>query len=419
MEKKLKIFDLGFKGRLSPLCESHSFLLRKRLLLLFWALLSITDVTCAQNVLKGDVNEDGIVNISDVTTLVDIILNGSQNTLPLVLSNNEVEMVASENASVTITSGNGNYEVSSSNTEVAGASLQDTVIKIDGCSAGNAVVTVRDLASNNTADIMVTVHRAQIVSTNNVTIYMGGSSTFRILTGNGQYEISRTNPKVIDIEPLGGSYRIKGKAVGTSVITVKNFTIKDSAQINVTVLCPAKKVYLGLPSDNFWADCNIGATSPEGYGEYYAWGETEEKNLYDWSTYAYCDGSYSTCYDLGGHIWQTSYDVAREKWGDGWYMPDASDFEELFNYCTQTITTLNGVKGVRFTGPNGNSIFMPFTGYKLGTECTNAGKVGYAQTGRPYPNRVDEAYRFEYYDSGTTRTTPAQRLYGLPVRPIW
>ena len=94
------------------------------------------------------------------------------------------------------------------------------------------------------------------------------------------------------------------------------------------------------------------------YGGYYAWGETEEKDSYDWSTYTHCDGSSSTCHDLGSDIAGTQYDVAHYRWGGSWVMPTHDQQMELLNNCTYEWTTVNGVNGGRFTSKtNGGSIF--------------------------------------------------------------
>ncbi|MBQ2195316.1 MAG: hypothetical protein II407_00065, partial [Prevotella sp.] len=102
-------------------------------------------------------------------------------------------------------------------------------------------------------------------------------------------------------------------------------------------------VDLGLPSGTKWASFNVGATKPEEYGGYYAWGETEEKERYDWDTYIHCDGASNTCHDLGSDISGTQYDIAHVKWGGNWCMPTYEDFEELNDNCTSEWTTLNGV----------------------------------------------------------------------------
>lgn len=115
---------------------------------------------------------------------------------------------------------------------------------------------------------------------------------------------------------------------------------------------------LGLPSGTKWACCNVGATTPEGYGSYFAWGETEEKEIYDWTTYLHCDGSESTCHDLGSDIAGTEYDVAHVQWGGTWVMPSQDQIKELISKCT-ICTGRNAVGGELFTGPNGGTIFLP------------------------------------------------------------
>ena len=132
-------------------------------------------------------------------------------------------------------------------------------------------------------------------------------------------------------------------------------------------------VDLGLPSGVKWATCNVGATNPWEYGGYYAWGETEEKDCYDWSTYKWCKGSddtmtkYCTSSSYGTvdnkTILEPQDDVAHVRWGGRWRMPTAEEQQELYDECTWERTELNGVYGYTITGPNGNSIFLPVAGY--------------------------------------------------------
>lgn len=123
---------------------------------------------------------------------------------------------------------------------------------------------------------------------------------------------------------------------------------------------------LGLPSGKKWACCNVGATDPIQYGEYFSWGETKQKDTYGYETYAYChgkDGDYSaTSWDfLGNDIGGTQYDAAYVNWGEGWRMPNHDDVKELINNC-EYVPTDNNIKGLVFTGPNKQSIFLP-SGY--------------------------------------------------------
>ena len=134
---------------------------------------------------------------------------------------------------------------------------------------------------------------------------------------------------------------------------------------------------LGLPSGTKWACCNVGASKPEEYGGYYAWGETEEKEYYDWSTYTHCDGTVSTLHNIGDDIAGTEYDVAHVKWGGLWRMPTLNQIKELINNCAPTWTQQNGVNGILVTGQNGNAIFLPAAGYRwydyLGSEGEEVG----------------------------------------------
>ena len=126
----------------------------------------------------------------------------------------------------------------------------------------------------------------------------------------------------------------------------------------------ADVVDLGLPSGTKWASWNVGASAPEEFGGYYAWGETEVKNKYDWGTYLHCDGTEESCHNIGQNIAGTNYDVAHVKWGGSWCMPSFDQFYELELLCSITSTIQNGVFGSLLIGPNGASIFLPYNGYR-------------------------------------------------------
>lgn len=129
---------------------------------------------------------------------------------------------------------------------------------------------------------------------------------------------------------------------------------------------------LGLPSGTKWACCNVGATTPEGYGGHYAWGETSEKDDYDYGTYKWCNGSeYSFtkyCKDSsygsvdGKTVLDLSDDVARVRMGSPWRMPTFEQIKELTDNCTRTWTQRNGVNGYLVTGKNGGQVFLPAAG---------------------------------------------------------
>ena len=189
-------------------------------------------------------------------------------------------------------------------------------------------------------------------------------------------------------------------------------------------------VDLGLPSGTLWATCNVGANSPEEYGDYFAWGETEPKNDYSWSTYKYCKGSkntmtkYCTSSEYGTVDNKTELeaadDAATANWGSDWQMPSEKQIVELFNShnTTTTWTTMNGVDGRKITSKsNGNSIFLPAAGYRYDTSLINAGSSGYYWSRSLYTSNSSDAY-YLYFYSTVIRTNYYYRYYGQSVRPV-
>lgn len=172
---------------------------------------------------------------------------------------------------------------------------------------------------------------------------------------------------------------------------------------------------LGLPSGTLWASCNVGATKPEDFGGYFAWGETVEKSSYYASNYLLCDGTEETCHDLGGSICGSQYDVATARWGDLWQMPSSEQVQELFDNCSQSWTQLNGVNGIELTGPNGSSIFLPAAGEHY--ESTSEGENEYGDyfSGTQYSD-LHYAYGFSFgYDGWGYE----KRWNGHSVRPVY
>lgn len=132
-------------------------------------------------------------------------------------------------------------------------------------------------------------------------------------------------------------------------------------------------VDLGLPSGNLWATCNLGASSPEAYGDYYAWGEVEPKQEYTYPNHKwYKEGAPSQGFtkynnEDGKLTLEDEDDAVIQKLGNGWRTPTLADFRELTNQKLTTIkkTKLNGVAGYQITSKkNGKSIFIPCAGFK-------------------------------------------------------
>ncbi len=142
-------------------------------------------------------------------------------------------------------------------------------------------------------------------------------------------------------------------------------------------------VDLGLPSGTKWATCNVGASSPEEYGDHFAWGETKPKDYYDWSTYFDTDDNGNTFkkYNNNGglKVLLPEDDAATANWGSGWQIPSFAQIKELCNssYTTTEWTTLNDVYGRKITSKsNGNSIFLPAAGGRWDDELSGAGRIG-------------------------------------------
>ena len=172
-------------------------------------------------------------------------------------------------------------------------------------------------------------------------------------------------------------------------------------------------VDLGLPSGLKWATCNVGASNPGDYGNYYAWGEITPALNNDYS-----EANCSTFGQNIGDIAGTSRDAARQNWGGSWRMPRRIEINELVDNCTLTWTTQNGNDGYKVTGPNGNSIFLPAAGYRHGASSRNVGSFGdyWCSTPNPYDGDTLRAGVFGI-GNGTFRGY-TNRYYGNSVRPV-
>ena len=198
-------------------------------------------------------------------------------------------------------------------------------------------------------------------------------------------------------------------------------------------LCPDNRhphiIDLGLPSGTKWACCNVGSSKPEDYGGHFAWGETSTKSNYDWSTYRWCNGSSSTLTKYNNDSSQgtvdnrtqleLSDDAARANWHGSWRTPTIAELEELKANCSYTWTTVNGIKGGKFTSrSNGRSIFLPAAGdLRNGTLLYYRGECGVYWSSSLYESSPDDA-RGLYFHSDGVGTSSGLRIYGQSVRPV-
>ena len=189
---------------------------------------------------------------------------------------------------------------------------------------------------------------------------------------------------------------------------------------------PGQWVDLGLPSGIKWAGWNVGASAPEEYGGYFAWGETSEKSVYDFETYQYMeiydydsDGTPEWRYKyIGDCISGTNYDVAAVRWGGGARMPTLKEIKEIANECYWEGGYVNGVEGVFAIGPNGNSIFIPFAGGRRGSDLFAEGNRGCLWSGTRHENYDSDAYYLSCGGLSADWDYYRYRKFGLSVRPV-
>ncbi len=244
---------------------------------------------------------------------------------------------------------------------------------------------------------------------------------------------STSNYEVAFVDDNGG---VLARAVGSAIITAYGSS-GVSASCTVTVKkdlslpSNVEAVDLGLPSGLKWATMNVGASSPEEYGEYFAWGETEPKTSYVWTTYKFnlgtdengpfskyvIDPAYGTVDNKA--VLDPEDDAAHVNWGGSWRMPTNEEWTELINKCTWTWiwTTENGVNGRKVTGPNGKSIFLPATGGRSGTDLTYAGDGGDYWSSSLYAGDPSLAY-VVLFDPGEVGRYGTYRFQGFSVRPV-
>lgn len=206
----------------------------------------------------------------------------------------------------------------------------------------------------------------------------------------------------------------------------KSFTTESGNVIN-----EYEYVDLGLPSGTLWATCNIGATCPEGYGDYFAWGEIEPKDFYNWNTYKHCNGDYKQltkyCYDaFYGYngftddltTLEVEDDVASVNWGNEWCMPTYEQWRELECYTISTWMASNGIYGRQYTA-NGQSIFIPAAGYKWDNIVYDSGTHGrYWSSSLVNPDYQPYFAVFYGFVSNNQSMSFKQRLAGYSIRPV-
>ncbi|MCD7722277.1 MAG: hypothetical protein LUI09_08650, partial [Prevotellaceae bacterium] len=168
--------------------------------------------------------------------------------------------------------------------------------------------------------------------------------------------------------------------------------------------------YVDLGLSVKWATCNVGASSPAEYGNYYAWGETTTKSEYTQ------ENSKTYGKSMGSIVGNPNYDAARANWGGTWRLPTLSEIDELINKCQWTEVRMNDCYGINIIGPNGNIIFFPAAGF-CAPWLNLDGDNGCYWSATPYESDTQRAYGF-YFHSGIFDRDWSARYSGDSVRPV-
>ena len=193
------------------------------------------------------------------------------------------------------------------------------------------------------------------------------------------------------------------------IYILKRYTGNIDEEFPVKVDPMHEAVDLGLSVK--WATCNVGASSPEEYGDYFAWGETSPKSIY---TDENCKTYEKEIGDISGNA---AYDAATANWGGSWRMPTKAEMQELMDNCTWTWTTQNGVEGYKVKSKkSGNNIFLPAAGYRYASSLDGAGEDGCYWSSTPSEDYDASGLWLRDYTNNIFY--PYYRGRGLSVRPV-
>ena len=312
-------------------------------------------------------------------------------------------------------------KVTSSDPTVAAARILNGVVQVVGISEGTAAITVGSVdgyAIADTCQVTVYTEIGDVNCDGFVNISDVTDLIDYLLSGNGS-SVSQANADcdkdcIINI---------------ADVTTLIDFLLSGWWPWNHD---PNDYIDLGLPSGTLWATCNVGANCREEYGDYFAWGETEPKEIYSWETYKWCNGTSST---LTKYCTNSTYgmvdnkteldpedDAAYMNWGPMWRMPTKEQQQELYSQCSWIqARSYNGngyVYGYLVTGPNGNSLFLPAGGYRIMSILSDTGSHGSFWSRALDSNREACILYFNSTNYKDNHFGNGSRHYGRSVRAV-
>lgn len=214
-----------------------------------------------------------------------------------------------------------------------------------------------------------------------------------------------------------------GQSIRPGIASNKqSLDLQNAVRERELVNCPDNNhphaIDLQLPSGTKWACCNVGATSPENAGKYYAWGETTPKKSYTWENYQHCNGSETGCKSVGMNISGTSHDAAKVEWGEKWCIPTKEQYEELLNNCSFEWLNSNNKAGILLIGSNGRRVFLPAEGYRWKNSLYYKGKHGFYGSASRASGFSSYAYELVFDSHGYSTQIPNYRFCGVSIRAI-
>ena len=414
----------------------------KRMILSVFVMCTWLSTAIRAQVINGDLNHNDVLDVGDVTMVIDGYLTGETETIqtggaPYDVDNSLVvgTWYASANEKVTFNA-DGTTDYANGYTYEF-LPTQGYVLFYDA--AGTPVEALYVVKATSECLIVLPAGSktpVRYTTTQPVSIILSQTSLdlkpdeFARLTATvepssaGAVSWSSSDERVATVV----SGFVTAVAEGTAIITASVAGSTATCTVTVTSAAPVPEheaVDLGLSVK--WATMNVGANASEEYGDYFAWGETEPKDNYDWSTYTLCNGSSSTMTKYCTRSYSGTVDnktvldleddAARANWGGSWRMPTYDELNELKTKCTWKWTTQNGVKGHKLTGPNGNSIFLPAAGYRSDGSLIDAGSRGYYWSSSLYPDGDSFACSLHFYSVGPS-WFDHYRDYGKSVRAV-
>ena len=266
-----------------------------------------------------------------------------------------------------------------------------------------------------------------------ISVYSNIAKVQDIVSGSGTYEVG-AQVELTAQYYLGEAYIFVKWSDGNTDLNRVVTASKDAIYVAEYTRCLRYNghSYVDLGLSVKWATCNVGATKPEEYGDYFAWGETQPKEKYDWTTYKYCKGTEITLTKYCGNssygnngftdnkiVLDPEDDAATANWEGVWRMPTKAEFDELQNKCTWVWIKVNGVDGYRIIGLNGNSIFLPAAGLMVGGTLTDVGSDGFYWSSSLRTDNSLYAYGVYFYSDDVYWSYNVDaRYYGFAVRPV-